>query len=163
MTDFKSQSIMKAFRIFSLLGIGAILLTYSSCKDKGGTVETDSDKQLGKLSKTWKVNSVSLDGTDKTTDYSSFQLTITGTKGNTSFGYSTTGRPSLSPWKSSGTWEFGTDVFSQIIRDKGTADELAITYAVTETTLQITFTFNGDGYTGRTDVVKGLWVFNFKL
>jgi len=50
-----------------------------------------------------------------------------------------------------------------MIRDKGTTDELAMTYAVTETTLSITFTFNGAGYTARTGVVKGQWIFTFKL
>lgn len=154
---------MKAFRILSLLGLVVALLTYSSCKDDKSAPEPITDVQLGKLSKTWKVDAVTLDGVDKKTDYAAFQLVLSGTKGNTSFGYTTTGRPTLSPWKSSGSWEFGTAPETQIIRDKGTADELPMTYAVTETTLSITFTFNGAGYTSRTGVVKGQWVFTFKL
>ncbi len=154
---------MKAFRILSLLGLVVALLTYSSCKDDKPAPEPITDVQLGKLSKTWKVDAVTLDGVDKKTDYAAFQLVLSGTKGNTSFGYTTTGRPTLSPWKSSGSWEFGTAPETQIIRDKGTADELPMTYAVTETTLSITFTFNGAGYTSRTGVVKGQWVFTFKL
>ena len=154
---------MKALRILSLLGLVVTLLTYSSCKDNKPTPEPITDVQLGKLSKTWKVDAVTRDGVDKKTDYAAFQLILTGTKGNTSFGYTTSGRPSLSPWKSSGSWEFGTAPETQIIRDKGTADELPMTYAVTETTLSITFTFNGAGYTSRTGVVKGQWIFTFKL
>ena len=155
---------MKALRILSLLGLVITLLTYSSCKDNKPTPEPITDVQLGKLSpKTWKVDAVTLDGVDKKVDYTAFVLNITGTKGNTSFGYTTLGRPSLSPWKSSGSWEFGTAPETQIIRDKGTADELPMTYAVTETTLSITFTFNGAGYTSRTGVVKGQWIFTFKL
>jgi hypothetical protein len=154
---------MKALRILSLLGLVVALLTYSSCKDDKPTPEPITDVQLGKLAKTWKVDAVTLDGVDKKADYTAFQLVMSGTKGNTSFGYTTSGRPSLSPWKSSGTWEFGTAPETQIIRDKGTADELPMTYAVTETTLSITFTFNGAGYTARTGVVKGQWVFTFKL
>lgn len=154
---------MKAFRILSLLGLVAILVTYSSCKSKKTDPEPITDVQLAKLAKTWKASAVTLDGVDKLTDYSAFQLALTGTKGNTSFGYNATGRPSLSPWKSSGNWEFGASPETQMIRDKGTADELAITYAVTETTLSITFTFNGAGYTARTGVVKGQWIFTFKL
>ena len=69
----------------------------------------------------------------------------------------------MSPWKSGGTWEFGTDPLNDIIRDKGNADELAMTYTVTETTLTISLTFNGTGYSARTGVVKGAWVFSFKL
>lgn len=154
---------MKAFKILTLIGLVALLLTYSNCKDDPAPAEPLTDVQLGKLAKPWKINTVTLDGVDKITDYTNFTLTLSGTKGNTSFGYSTTNRPSLSPWKASGSWEFGTAPETQMIRDKGTVDELAMTYAVTETTLSITFTFNGDGYPARTGVVKGVWVFTFKL
>ncbi len=153
---------MKVLRILSLLGLVGLLLTYSNCKDKKSTPEPITDVQLGKLARTWKINTVTLDGVDKLADYTAFQLVLSGTKGNTSFGYSTSGRPALSPWKSSGSWEFGTSVETQMIRDKGTADELAMTYAVTETTLSISFTFNGPGYS-RTGVVKGQWVYTFKI
>lgn len=154
---------MKALRILSLLGLVITLLTYSSCKDDKPTPEPVTDVQLGKLSKTWKITSVTLDGVVKTSEYTAFELAMSGTKGDTEFAYSTSGRPSLSPWKSNGKWEFGTAPETQIIRDKGTADELPMTYAVTETTLSISFTFNGAGYTSRTGVVKGQWVFTFKL
>ena len=156
---------MKAFRILSLIGLIAVLLTYSNCGGDSPAPEPVSDVQLAKLSKTWKVNTVSLDGTDRTAEYAAtnFQLVLTGTKGNTSFGYTTSGRPSLSPWKSSGSWEFGSDPVTQMIRDKGTTDELAMTYAVTESTLDITFNFQKDGYSARTGLVKGTWIFKFKL
>jgi hypothetical protein len=154
---------MKALRILSLLGLFAVLLTYSSCKDDPATPESITDVQLAKVAKTWKINTVTLDGNDRTAEYAAFQLVLSGTKGNTSFGYSTTGRPSLSPWKSSGSWQFGTAVETQMIRDKATADELAMNYTVTETTLQITFNFSGAGYAARTGVVTGNWVFTFKL
>lgn len=156
---------MKAFKILSLIGLVTILLTYAGCKKDSNPVEPVTDVQLGKLTKTWKVNTVSLDGTDRTAEYTTpgFTLVMTGTKGNTSFGYSTSGRPALSPWKSSGSWEFGTDPVTQIIRDKGTSDELNMTYTVTETTLEIKFNFQKDGYAARTGVVKGQWIFNFKL
>ncbi len=154
---------MKAFKILTLVGLFGVLLTYSSCKKDDPAPEPITDVQLGKLAKPWKIDAVTLDGVDKISDYTNFTLTLTGTKGNTSFGYSTTNRPSLSPWKANGSWEFGGAPETQMIRDKGTADELAMTYAVTETTLSITFTFNGDGYPARTGVVKGQWNFKFKL
>lgn len=154
---------MKVLRLLSLISITAVLLTYAGCKGKGSDPEPIADVQFDKLKKTWKINTVSLDGADKTADYTSFQLTVSGTKGTPPFDYSTSGRPSLSPWKSSGKWDFGTAVETQIIRDKGTADELAMTYAVTESTLTISFNFSGTGYAARTGVVSGDWVFTFKL
>ena len=154
---------MKAIRILTMLGLIAVLVTYSNCDGNKPPPKPITDVQLEKLSKSWKIDKVILDGVDKKTDYSSFALTLSGTAGNTSFGYTTTGRPALSPWKSGGTWEFGTAPETQIIRDKGTTDQLDMTYAVTESTLHVSFTFNGAGYTARTGVVKGAWVFTFKL
>lgn len=154
---------MKAFRLLSLLGLVVVLFTYSGC---GGGTDPEppiSEVQFGKLAKTWKVNTVSFNSEDRTADYTNFQLVISGTKTNTSFDYTTSGRPALSPWKASGKWEFGTSAETQIIRDKGTEDELTMTYAVTESTLSITFNFSKDGYSAKTGVVKGPWVFNFKL
>jgi hypothetical protein len=160
---------MKVLRILSLISITAVLLTYAGCKGKGSDPEPIADVQFDKLKKTWKIKNVSLDGADKTTDYTStsFQLTLSGTKGTPPFDYSTSGRPSLSPWPGSasglGKWDFGTAVETQIIRDKGTDDELAMTYSVTESTLTISFNFSGTGYAARTGVVSGDWVFTFQL
>lgn len=119
------------------------------------------DFQLGKLSKTWSATSVKLDNVDQT-GYDNFVLTISGTAGSSTFGYSVTGRPVLGPWLSSGQWKFGASPETQIIRDSNTGDELDMTYSVTDTQLQITFTFTGDGYSGRVSNVKGQWVFTFQ-
>jgi len=154
---------MKALRILSLLFVTSLLLTFMSCKKDDPDPPPVTDVQFDKLSKTWKINTVSLDGVDKTSDYTGFQLTFSGTKGTPPFNYATSGRPTLSPWKASGTWDFGAAPETQIIRDKGTADELSVTYAVTEATLTVSFTFNGAGYTARTGVVKGAWVYTFGL
>lgn len=161
--DFNIQS-MRILRVLSLLVVVAVLSTYMGCKSKDPDPEPIADVQFTKLAKTWKVSTVSFDGTDRTTDYTGFQLVISGTKGTPPFSYTTTGRPSLSPWKASGSWEFGSAVETQIIRDKGSvADELAINYTVTESTLTLTFDFNGDGYTARTGEVQGPWIFTFTL
>lgn len=149
-------------RVFLLVVIVSGLALLQGCKKDSGPGESTEDIQLGKLSKTWKATAVTLDGTDQT-GYENFSLTISGTAGSTSFGYSTAGRPSLSPWPSSGTWAFGDSPETQIIRDPGTGDELGITYSVTDTELQITFTFSGTGYPARTNNVKGQWVFTFGL
>lgn len=118
---------------------------------------------MGLLSQTWKIKSVSLDGADKTSGYTGFTLVISGTPGASSFVYTTSSRPATSPWLGSGTWVFGADPLSDIIRDKGTADELAMKYSVNDTQLQISFNFNGTGYQARTSVVKGAWIYVFQL
>lgn len=140
-----------------------VLFTYANCGGDPPAPPPVTDVQFDKLNKTWKINTVSLDGVDKTSDYTGFQLTFSGTKGTPPFNYATTARPSLSPWPASGTWDFGAAPETQIIRDKGTADELSVTYAVTEATLTVSFTFNGTGYSARTEVVKGAWVYTFGL
>ncbi len=156
---------MKYFWRASVFGILVGFLALQSCKKDDGPGQSIEDIQLGKLQKTWTTTSVTLDGTvqDATNnaDYSNFTLTLSGTAGATSFGYSAAGRPALSPWPPSGNWSFGASPETQIIRDPGTGDELAITYSVTDTQLQITFTFSGAGYPARTSNVKGQWVFTF--
>jgi len=127
------------------------------------TLASIADLQLEKLAKEWKLVTATLDGVDKTSDFTSFKLSLTGTKGLSVFDYSVSGRPSLSAWPDSGKWNFGSTPETQMIRDKGTADEMAMTYAVTDSSLIILFTFNGSGYSARTSVVKGAWVFTFQL
>lgn len=145
-------------KLLLMAGIVALAL---SCKKDNTPEPSLEDQQLAKLSKTWKANSVKKDGVDQT-GYGSFTLTISGTPGGSPYGYTTAGRPALSPWPSNGTWVFGTDIASEITRDKGTADELPVTYTVSETTLQLTFQYNGNGYS-RVDNVKGQWTMTFGL
>lgn len=161
--DFNIQS-MKILRVLSLLAVVAVLSTYTGCKSKDPDPEPIADVQFTKLAKTWKVNTVTFTGTgaqDRTAEYKdlNFQLVLNGTKGTPPFSYTTSGRPSLSPWKASGTWEFGDAVEQQILRDDG----VPIEYIVTESTLTLTFQFNGDGYSARTEAVQGNWVFTFTL
>jgi hypothetical protein len=140
----------------------ATVLTYSSCDNGGGGGPTEEEVQLEMLSGAWTMagssTNVTLDGVSKKADYANFELTLTGTPGATSFGYTTSGRPALSPWPSTGSWAFGEPVTSVVIRDPGDDDELTTTYSVSETTLQITFLFSKAGYS-RTKQVTGEWVF----
>lgn len=155
---------MKAFRILTTsVSIGVILIV-SGCGGKSTPAESTQDKQLKLLSQAWKVSTVILDTNDKTGDWTNFQLTISGTKGATSFNYSCANRSTkLGPWPASGTWAFGTDPVTQILR---TEDNLNMTYTVTSTTLQIIFNYptTANGYTGpRVSNVSGNWTFNFTL
>jgi hypothetical protein len=158
---------MKSFKLILLLLSVGVLFSLTNCGGDSKPAESIADQQLAKLSKTWKLTSVTLQGDQvNTPSYSNFQLVITGTKGATSFGYTTTGRPTtLSPWKASGTWAFVKDQETTLItRDPDNAsDKLDMTYAVSESALEISFNFTGQGYQGRTNQVTGNWVFKFGL
>jgi len=156
---------MKAFRtLITVVSLG-ILISYSGCSSSGGAAETTQDKQLGLLSKTWKVSTVTApNSTDQTTSWTGFQLTISGTKSDTStFKYSCVSRPTtvLGPWPANGKWHFGTDPTTQILRDPGVS-QVPITYTLTATSLTLNFTYNGKGYQGpRVNEVAGTWIFVF--
>ena len=149
-------------KIFVLLALSTLLLTYSGCDNTKTPTPSDEEVQLGLLAKTWKATSVKKDGVDQT-GYTNFNLILKGVVGDPAFTYSTTGRPPLSPWPSSGNWTFDTDPLTSIIRDKGDVDdELKMTYSVTETTLKMNFNFQGAGY-ARVGNVKGQWEMTFGL
>jgi hypothetical protein len=147
-----------AGKILVGLMVLGVLMTYTGCKKKKGDPEPITDQQIEKLSKPWKVTKATLDGTDvKTKDYPNFTITLTGTKGTTSIGYTTTGRPALSPWASSGSFTFdATTPETKLTRD----DTVPVTYSVSETALQISFQYNGKGFS-RVGQVGGQWVFEF--
>ena len=148
---------MKSLKFLVAAVFVGVLLLYSGCKPKPGPGQSIEDGQLVKLSKTWKFTAATLDGLAQT-GYTNFQLIISGTAGNKTFGYTASGRPSpLSPWPASGTFTFGTDASTQVTRDDG----LPITYAVTDAQLQITFNYTGAGIAGRVTQVKGNWVLTF--
>jgi hypothetical protein len=167
----------KTINLLSIVGLVAVLATYSSCGPKPTAELPITDQQLQKLliststsgaaTGTWKLSTVTLDGVDKTADYTSaFTITLSGTIGALStatFSYKTT-KPvvNLSPWsKDTGTFTFdATNASTTLKRDDGTV----ITYSANETQFTTSFQFSGSGYdrsAGRTDVVKGQWIFNF--
>jgi hypothetical protein len=165
--------------LFIFIGIIAALATYSSCSPNNPVEVPITDQQLQKLigastatKFTWKLASATLDGVDKmvaptggTADYSSaFTITFSGTIGatpaTTVFNY-TTSKPlaPLSPWPVTGTFTFDkTNPSTTVTR----GDDTVITYEVSETQLRTSFNFTSAGYPrGRTDVVKGQWIFTF--
>lgn len=156
-------------KVTALLFFSGLLFLMVSCKSEPDP--TIQEVQLKKLVRTWTLNSIELDGVNKKTssEYNNFKLTLSGTFSSAApdaeYSYSVSGRPQLSPWPSSGKWKFGTGTpQSQIVRDAGTANEIAVTYSLQENPLQLTVSFNyqGTGIAGRTSVVKGNWelVFN---
>jgi hypothetical protein len=154
---------MKITHVLSSLIVSALILTISSCGPDPAPDAPIEEQQLAKLATTWKISEVKLDDVSKKSDYPNFQLVISGTPGASSFGYTASGRPASSPWPASGTWTFGANPETQIVRDSG-ADKIDITYAVSDdgSKLQLSFDFSGVGYQGsRVSNVKGKWVFNF--
>ncbi len=162
---------MKGFKFLLAVGLIGILFTYSGCSKKSDPTPSAQDQQLTKLSKTWKCKSVTLDNSPPIVpagyNYTSMTLTVTGTAGNTTFGYTTAGRPTgtkTSPWAASGTFTFGTvtdhtSFATLVTRDDG----LPITYSVNDTQLQLTFNYTGAGFDGRVNQVAGNWVYVFGL
>jgi hypothetical protein len=154
------KSTLQSLLFISIL---SVIISLSGCHKSTDPAPTIAQAQLAKLSKTWKVTSVTLDDASQT-GYENFILMFSGASSASIYEYTTTGRPLLSPWQANGKWNFvsGSET-TEIIRDKGTVDELPITYAVTETTLQLTFQFSGTGYAGRINSASGKWVMTFGL
>jgi hypothetical protein len=151
-------------RFLSLTLLASAALFYASCDGGGEDTKSEEETQLESLSKTWTLQTATLDGAPRTADFNAMKLTLSGafTAGGV-YNYSITGTtPTPSPWKRSGTWKFGSSVATQIIRDPNTDDELEMNYSLSNGTLTISFTcetcdFDG----GRVSSVNGPWIFTF--
>lgn len=138
-----------------------MVLATTGCRNQTEPTPDPEVVQLEKLAKVWKASSVTRDGAAQT-GYNNLQLTLSGNAGSAPYQYAVAGRPELSPWRSSGTWVFGSNVETTVVRDDGTADELEISYTLNGSQLQLNFNFSGTGFTaGRTQSVAGAWVFTF--
>lgn len=161
-----------ASRILSLLILVSIAAFYSSCGREEKKKKTEEETQLGKVKGVWTLVTAN-DGMDRTADFlddggNPMKLTLDGKYvEDGTYQYSFTGhRPDPSPWPVSGSWKFGTDKSTEIIRDPGTDSEVTMGYQVTENNL--IFTFNvpegSQGWPGgnsRTKSVSGDWTFTF--
>jgi hypothetical protein len=154
-----------ALRVLSLLILVAVSAFYMGCKDDDEKKTSEEKQQLDKLLGTWTLQSAN-DGNDRTGDFTNLVLTLSGNyvEGGT-YNYSFTGtRPDPSPWPPSGTWKFGTNKLTEMIRDPNSPDEISMTYTVTDTNLEIKFTVpdGSPGWPGgRIKSVTGNWTFNF--
>jgi hypothetical protein len=157
-------------RTLSLLSIASLTLFFANC---GGddNPKPKEEVQLGKLSQTWEISEVTLDGVDRIADFTNFTLEMEGTFDSDQpegpYTFSVGGsRPTPSPWPANGNWFFGPDPESQLIRDEdddGTldVDDLGITYSIASSgELTLTFECDGCNYPGaRTRQVDGIWEF----
>ncbi|MBL7856848.1 MAG: hypothetical protein JNM57_04100 [Cyclobacteriaceae bacterium] len=150
-------------RIFSLLMLLATMVFYTNC-DGDDPKKSETDTQLEKLNGTWRIinaSNVTQDGAAPPFSYVGFTLTINGTAGSTTFAYTATERPEVSPWPANGTFTFGSPVAEKLTRNDS-GDPIQITYSVTATGLIMTFPYSGTGFAGgRTSSVSGPWRFEF--
>jgi hypothetical protein len=138
-------------KVLLVIAIGMMVLTLNDCK-KDDAVEPDP---LAPLVGVWSCTKAARAGVAQD-GYDNFKLTLSGTSGATTFGYSAAGRPPLSPWPASGSWKFGTNTATDIVRDT----DLPVSYSVTDTQLEVTFSYTGSGF-ARGNEVSGVWVFTF--
>jgi hypothetical protein len=135
-----------------IIAMSVLTLTLWNCKGSGSDPEPDP---LTPLVGVWNCTNATRSGVAQD-GYGDFKLTLAGTSGASTFTYACAGRPSLSPWPASGSWKFGTNAATDIVRDT----DLAMNYSVTGTQLQVTFTYSGSGF-ARVNEVNGVWVFTF--
>ena len=150
--------------MLALLGASAVFM---GCSGPTPPAPNPQDEQLAKLSHTWTATAVTMDSQPVSGYVGTFKLTISGDPGQTTFDYTTSGRPTgPTPWPPSGQWTFGTDFSTVVIRSDY---DLPVTYSVNATTLQLTFDYGHcpntgiacDDYTGRMASVAGQWSFTF--
>lgn len=160
---------MKRSKVLIALALFGASASFWNCGSDPAPPVDPQDAQLAKLSKTWKATAVTFDSAP-VTGYETFTLTISGTAGQDTFDYTTSGRPSgvPTPWPASGQWTFGTDFSTVVIR---TDYNLPVTYSLNSTATILQLSFNYDcpasspcpPYTGRTSSVAGQWSFTFGL
>ena len=153
---------MKFLRLTFLMALIGGLSLITSCNKGSDPEPTIQETNLKLMSKTWTIKEVKYNSNDRTTEYTGMKLTIAGTFNATtnSYDYTVTNKPAAptkSPWPNSGKWSFSTAQPATLITR--TPDNLSMTYGVTTTELQLSFTYAGAGF--RTSAVEGNWIFIF--
>jgi hypothetical protein len=147
------KTMMKRTIITSVASIAAIsfILLIQSCGKSSSNDPSPSDQMKAILiSGKWNLQTVQVDGVDKTTTYSGLTLNFTATN------YSTTNGRVI--WPATGTWQFSDETGKNITRDDGLP--VAIGEATTSK-LVLTLTWNKTTLGGRAGSLKGVNVFTF--
>lgn len=141
------------------------IVVLSACSKDDPKKKTDEQIQLEKLVGQWKIGQALNDTEDRTDEFTDFTLTISGTYvENGTYNYQVAGtRPNPSPWPGQGTWKFGANRMTTLIRDpNSTGNEIEMSYVVSDNQLEISFELiDGAGWsnTGRVQSVAGAWSF----
>lgn len=154
-------------RFLSLAVLAGAAIFIASCGGDDTDPKSEEETQLELLSKTWTLTDAELDNTPRFADFPGMKLTLSGafTSGGI-YNFDITGTtPDPSPWPSDGTWKFGADVKTQMIRNPGSganAENLEMTYELSGNTLKISFRCEDCDFDGgRVASVDGEWDFTF--
>ena len=142
---------LKNFTVAILSMATIIMLVFiQSCKTDDPTIsEVDQVATLLK-GNSWKMQNVTVNGTDKTSDYTGFTLSFTATN------YTTTNGGVV--WPSSGTWTFADETGKVITR----SDDVIINLEeITATKLSLKLNWAKTTLGGRTTSVAGNHIFVF--
>lgn len=109
------------------------------------------------------LSSVSIPNGSNVTSWTGFTIQFTGDENGGT--YTTNAEADLyqtAVWKKSGTWEFGDDEGTVIIRDGNTTEPISVKN-LSETAVEMEFTMTTALSSGRVNVVEGPWVFKFNF
>jgi len=141
-----------------LLGIalmGIVALTSCGKKDTPAPQVDPTQAIIDGLSKTWNVNTVTLDNAAVTGDWTGFELQFSGSQGYTATNLSV---ESVLVWPVSGSYTFPNANNPNVVERN---DGVQITISNLSTTTA-TLTFNIAGRNGRTEGLIGKWVFEME-
>jgi hypothetical protein len=153
-------------RILSLLVLVSAAVFFTNCGGGDDPEKSEEEIQLEKLKAAqWTIQSVTVDGGDKTQDYPGMTLTLSGSfspGGTYNYTSTATSWPVKSAWKEEDTWKFKSGaVGTTLIR---LSDDEEMTYTLTNSDKQLSISFNyvGPGFeNGRVGSVDGDWTFIF--
>ena len=145
-TSKGDKAILLVIASVMLLIMATLLLQSCGSKDPAPSAKDQVKAKL--TSATWKLQSVTVDGTDKTSIYAGLTMKFSDATFTT-----TNGDP---VWLPSDTWTFSSDDGKTITRGDG----LPITVEVTDTTLKLSLMWSKTTYDGgRVSSIKGQHVF----
>lgn len=142
-----SKPLLTALVSLTLL---AVITQLTSCGGSDPAPSAQDQVKSKMVSGLWKIQTVTVDGVDKTSVYPGLTLQFTATAYT-----SANGKP---VWPTSGTWEFTSTDGTTIKRD----DNIEVTVEATTTTLKLTLNWPTNTLGGgRVESVKGINVFTF--
>jgi hypothetical protein len=148
----KTKSNRISFAFLFIVFSAALILSGCGSKSDPAPAQTAQEKVTATLTGgTWKINSVTVDGADKTSMYTNMNLTFTSTQ------YAALNGGAV--WPSSGTWTFTSTDATAIQRNDG----LVVTLQeATSTSLKLGLTWTKSTLgPGRVGSIAGQHVFSF--
>jgi hypothetical protein len=152
--------------IFSFLLLVVLTVHLSACGGGGDEPTPAEEKKLEQLKGTWQLQSATLGSESWNDEFEDATLTLSGEyeKGGTyNYNFNVTPWPVNSPWPDdAGNWKFDGTSGSGLNTIVRLEDSIEMTATVTDNSLTLTFTYDGDGFPeGRVGSVEGNWTFIF--